>query len=101
MQPLPTDLEIPTEPTTSKSVTIEQQPDGSYLVGTDSDMNAEGMGEPQEDAGMQPAATIDEALALARQMLQDDGTQGPMRAMRADVAKETWPAPKPPMGTMQ
>lgn len=99
---MPTDLEIPEEPTATKSVTIEQQPDGSYLVGTEpAGPDAEGMGEAQEDAGMQPAATIDEALALARQMLQDDGTQGPMRAMRADVAKETWPAPKPPMGTMQ
>lgn len=44
-----------------KSVTIEQQADGTYLVGTEAPgPDTEGMGEMQQDAagGMQPAATI-------------------------------------------
>ena len=59
-----------------KSVTIESQPDGSYMVGTESEgaeMPEGAPGEVEQDAsqGMQPAASIDEALNLARQMLQE------------------------------
>lgn len=61
-----------------KSVTIETQEDGTYLVGKDTEapmMAEEGAEEMAQDAGqgMQPAATIDDALDLARQMLQEGG----------------------------
>lgn len=63
-------------------ICIETQPDGTFLVGEDTPMGegAEmGEGMPSEMAqdpsqGMQPAASLDEALELARQLLQDDGT---------------------------
>ena len=54
-----------TEPVALKSVTIEMQEDGTFMVGTAADI--------PEDSGMQPAQSIDEALDMARQMLQDDG----------------------------
>ena len=63
-----------------KSVTIEAQEDGSFLVGTEpaaeaTEMPEGSMGDMTEDQGegMQPAASLDEALDLARQMLQDNG----------------------------
>lgn len=95
MATLPTDLETPGEQSTEplKSVTIEQQADGSFMVGEDSGQDVETSGEAEP--GMTPAQTIDEALNMARQLLQDDGSQGPMKAMRADVAAETWPVKKP------
>lgn len=60
-----------TEPVALKSVTIEMQEDGTFMVGTAQAEDA--MGEMPEDSGMQPAQSIDEALDMARQMLQDDG----------------------------
>lgn len=81
-----------------KSVTIEQQADGSFLVGTEPQgPDAETTGEA--DTGMQPAPDIDSALELARQMLQDDGTAGARKAARADIASQVWSTPKAPVKT--
>lgn len=74
----------------AKTVCITASPDGTYSVGDhDAYMAQQGGGEEMggmetpeapgmgaemaEKPGMTPAATIDEALELARQMLQDDG----------------------------
>lgn len=81
-----------------KSVTIEAQPDGTFLVGIEPPESAEGVeptempegteGDMAEDQseGMQPAGSIDDALDLARQMLQDDG-RSPEDAMMAGYNK--------------
>lgn len=59
-------------------ICIESQDDGTFLVGKDAPMGegAEMGAMPQEmpqGQGMQPAASVDEALELARQLLQSDG----------------------------
>lgn len=79
-------------------ICIESQDDGTFLVGEDMDMPmdtgmAEGM--PQEMAmdqsqGMQPAAGLDEALDMARQLLQDDG-RSPEEAELAGYSKGARP----------
>lgn len=68
-----------------KSVTIELQSDGTFLVGTEpSGPDAEGMGEMAQDTagGMQPAATIDEALQLAKTLLSQDEGMSPEQAFQ-------------------
>lgn len=65
-------------------ICIESQDDGTFLVGEDAPMGEGGMPEMGEalssemaqdpSQGMQPAASLDEALEMARQLLQDDGT---------------------------
>lgn len=66
----------------AKTVCITANPDGSFAVGDHAVYMAEQGGgeeapamgaEPAEKPGMTPAASIDEALELARQMLQSDG----------------------------
>lgn len=66
----------------AKTVCITASPDGTFAVGDhEAYMAQQGGGEealamgaePAEKPGMTPAASIDEALDMARQMLQDDG----------------------------
>ena len=68
------------------AVHIEAQGDGTYMVGKmDTESVPEGApGEMQQDMnqGMQKAATLDEALDIARQLLQDTG-----QAEQADMSK--------------
>ena len=84
--------EMIAEPVALKSVTIEAQEDGSFMVGTEPEMPEESM-EQDQASGMQSAMSIDEALDLARQMLQDDG-RSPESAMMDGYNKG---APKPAM----
>ena len=62
-----------------KSVTITANEDGSFMVSQEmpeamegAEMQPEMQGAPEAPEGQQ-AASIDEALDMARQMLQDDG----------------------------
>lgn len=66
---------------TTKTVCIEVQGDGTFKVGLEPQEPAAmpGMGETEspameagEEASMQPAASIDEALQMARQLLEGD-----------------------------
>jgi hypothetical protein len=81
-----------------KSITIEMQSDGTFMVGTEAEEtempedSAEDMA-MDETSGMQKAATIDEALDLARQMLQDTG----MSEEESVMAGYNKGAPKPKM----
>lgn len=59
-----------------KSITIEMHEDGHFMVGAESAELPEGTADGMAmgaQSGMQPAADIDEALDLARQMLQEGG----------------------------
>lgn len=79
-----------------KSVVIEQQADGSFLVGQEAPgPDAETPGEV--DTGMQPAASIDEALDLARQLLQDDGQSASAQVMKGYTKNAPMPG-KPSVG---
>lgn len=67
-----------TEGAPLKSITIEAQADGTYLVGTKTEAPElpEGTADDMamdEASGENIAADIDEALDLARQMLQEGG----------------------------
>lgn len=90
-----------------KTVCITANPDGSFSVGDHeaymAQQGGEGMGEaPAMGAetpakpGMTPAASIDEALDMARQMLQDDGRSQEEQMMagysKGAVAKRPSPA---------
>lgn len=69
---------------TGSAVTITKLPDGTFTVAPETDdaaMTPETPGmESQEESSAQPAATIDEALDLARQMLDGGGEMSPEQA---------------------
>ena len=90
----------------AKTVCITASPDGTFAVGDhEAYMAQQGGGEEMgempeamgaemaEKPGMTPAASIDEALDLARQLLQDDG-RSPEEAMMAGYSKGA-PAKRP------
>jgi hypothetical protein len=96
-------MDVATEAQQPFRVCISKLPDGTFEVekeppeGTEGPEMPEGsegdMGEDQSE-GMQPAATIDEALDLARQMLQDAG------ASPEDAALAGYNKGKPPAQRM-
>ncbi len=66
-----------------RTICIEVYPDGSFKVGEEKEEAPMGEeGEAAEDAGMQPAQSIDQALELARTLLETP------TGAAADQAKE-------------
>ena len=80
---------MPMDAAPTKSVTITANADGTFSVESEAAESEaeEGPGMEDQSEGSQQAATIDDALNLARQMLQAEG-----KNMRADIAQQVWPA---------
>ena len=59
------------------TVCIECKPDGTFMVGLDSDDDqpADPGAAPDPDTGMQPARDVKEALTLALQIIKANGQQ--------------------------
>lgn len=86
--------QMPMDAAPTKSVTITANADGTFSVESEAVESEaaeseaeEGPGMEDQSEGSQQAATIDDALNLARQMLQAEG-----KNMRADIAQQVWPA---------
>lgn len=113
MATMPPDMQAPMGDMAApaKTVCITASPDGTFSVGDhDAYMAQQGGGEEMGEApeapgmgaempekpGMTPAASIDEALELARQMLQDDGRSAEEQMMagysKGAMAKRPSPA---------
>lgn len=81
-------------------VEIEVDDQGKVSVGIDPEQK-----EPNDNANMQPAASIDEALAKAKQLLSQGGGQNQAEQQFQQGFKQAGPAPMqpksmPPQGPM-
>jgi hypothetical protein len=83
-----------------KTVCIEMADDGTFMVGMEPEGADAGMAEgsagemEQDKSYMQPAASVDEALAMAKELLSAGAEQGMS-------PEKMFEQPKPPADAMQ